>query len=103
MLQKPGLAITWLLAVNSGIGSVGLQKMRVHRILQIDPQHVITQTPDQGRILDREHNLDPAIKVTAHEIRRAKVDFMIAAVPEIENTAMFEETADDRSDSNRIT
>src|SRR4051794_37084843 len=60
-----------------------------------------------GRILDRQHELDPPVEIAGHPVGRADVDprlpvGQLVAIAEAPDAAVLEEAADDRLDPNRL-
>ena len=82
----------------AGVLAIRLHVAGFRLVLQICAEDVIFQYADQANIFDREEHFDPPVKVARHEIGAAEIDFLVSAVAEVEDAAVFQEAADDAGD-----
>ena len=53
-------------------------------------------------VLDRDDRLDPSVEVAIHQVGRADVPLLVAAVLEAADPRVLEELADDRADADPL-
>src|SRR4051794_37409189 len=78
---------------------VGLKLPRLYVVLQAQFKHVVSQHATQGRVVYWNDHLDPAIEVSRHPIGASDIDLLLSTVAEVEDTAVLQESSDDRDDA----
>lgn len=62
--------------------------------LEVSAEDIVSQCGYQADLANREEYFDAPIKVARHEVGAAEIDFLLAAIEEVKNAAVFKETAD---------
>lgn len=82
------------------VGAIGFKDRGATIVGKRDGEDFVDEAVAQGSIFDRENDFNAAKEVSRHPIRAAHVDFGLAAVFEIKDAAMFEESINDAANSN---
>ena len=80
-----------------------MQDARIDAVAQIGADQIIENMTANAFFLDREHRLNATIEIPLHQISAAKIEFLVAAVAEIIDPAVFEETPNDAYDADVLT
>ena len=88
--------------MHAHVAPVGHRAPRLDVVLQGDAQDLVDHPVAQPLVLDREHDLDPALEVARHPVGRRQVDLALAAVAEVEDARVLEEPIDDADDADVV-
>jgi hypothetical protein len=87
---------------NPFVSSIGFQDSRLDIVGQVDLQDLLADTVAQQRIANRCQDLDSLVKIAGHPVGTACIDLLLAAVCEIEDATVLEETADNTANTDSI-
>ena len=77
-----------------GVIPVWVQDAHIHRVLHIDIQNGVDNRPPDHRVVNRENNFDAAVQVSRHQVGTAEEHLLIATIPKIKDTGVFQEPPD---------
>src|SRR5208282_2217871 len=84
------------------IAAVLLQKSYFYIVGEVGGQNFMHHAVAQQRVLEREQNFDALVQIAVHPIGAADVDFGLAAVLEVKNTAVLQEPAHDAAHADAV-
>ena len=89
----------WLCATAiTDVTSVALEMTCLGFVPEVNRENVLEPGRELG-VLDGEENLDAAIEIARHQVRAAQIDLFRAAIPEVVNAAVLQESAHDAGDA----
>ena len=94
-LEKGG----YLRCRGAQVGAVGLLEAGLDGVGQIGGKNFVVDARLDGRVADREDDFAALEEIARHPVGRAEVDFVVAAVGEVEDAGVLEEAADDGADA----
>ncbi len=78
-----------------GIPSIGLEFASLGVVGEVSVQQYISEVAFCFSVGDRSHDFDAVFQISRHPVGAAYIKLFVAAIRKPENTAVFEETADD--------
>src|SRR4051794_5660551 len=91
-----------MLPFDPGVGSVWLHDSRSGVVFQVFGKNTIAYPADEASVFHRKQYLDTPVEVARHQVRAARKYELIAAVLEVINAAVFQESPDNAAHSNRF-
>ena len=84
------------------VSAVSQQNPRFQSVGEITLENLMQHPLPQHRVLDRDEHFDPLVEVARHPVGAAQVDLFVAAVREIKDAAVLEESPDDAAHANTV-
>ena len=86
----------------AAIGSVELLEAGLDGVGEVGGQDLVVDAGLDGGIADGEDHFAAFEEIARHPVGRAEVDFVVAAVGEVEDAGVLEEAADDGADADAV-
>ena len=99
-LRRRGVALEHLRSAD--VGAVGLLEAGLDGVGEVRGQDLVVDAGFGGRVADGEGDFAALEEIARHPVGRAEVDFVVAAVGEVEDAGVLEEAADNRADANAV-
>ena len=84
------------------VGAVGLLQAGLDGVGEVGGQNFVVDAGLGGGIADGEDDFAALEEIARHPVGRAEIDFVVAAVGEVEDARVLEEAADDGADANAV-
>src|SRR5262249_24226005 len=88
--------------LRTGIGTVGAEQAGPGVVAEVRVQDFVKDTPAQIAVFHRKHDFDAFVEIAGHPVGAAEINVRRSSVLEIENAAVFEESADDAAHTNAV-
>src|SRR5262245_52904569 len=82
---------------HSTVRAIGAQAFRLRVVEKHRPKGLERRSLEMG-ILDRKHDLDAAVEVSAHPVGARQKELVVPAIQKIVHAGVFEKTVDDGHD-----
>jgi hypothetical protein len=95
--------VVFLLRRRPAVAAIGLHDAQADVVLEIRQKNLFQVIRQMCRFFHREDELHPVVEVPLHQISGAQVNFLLAAVQEVIDAAVFQVSSNNRDHHDMVT